>query len=46
MVSRTSINLKKETHDKLKECRTYETEPLVRVLERLIYTYGEEINNG
>jgi hypothetical protein len=40
MVSRKHIVIKKSTYSDLKKCRAYSTEPLTKVLERLIEKYG------
>ena len=40
MTKRKHILLKKNTYAALKKCRSYDKEPLTRVLERLIEKYG------
>lgn len=43
MTKRKHLQIKKETYENLKKCRQYNTEPLTKVLERLIETYGDVI---
>lgn len=43
MTKRKHMQIKKETYENLKQCRQYNTEPLTKVLERLIETYGDVI---